>query len=308
MNFTLHQLKVFSEVAHFKSITKAAEALNMTQPAASIQLKNFQDQFDIPLYDVIGRQLYITEFGKEIYNVAQDILNQVSSINYKTEAFKGLLTGKLSISVVSTGNYVMPYFLKGFLQKHPNVELMLDVSNKTQVIKDLEDNLVDFSLVTVSPQHLKVHQQAIMGNKLHLVSAYNSRHISKSKLNINQLNDLPLIFREEGSGTRFTMQEFFKDLNIKPKIQLELSTHEAIIQAVVADIGVSIVSLLGIKNELEQKDLKIVPVKGLPLISEWKLIWLQSKTLSPVALAFLAYVRHNQQDIYHSYFSWQEKY
>ena len=308
MNFTLHQLKVFSEVAHFKSITKAAEALNMTQPAASIQLKNFQDQFDIPLYDVIGRQLYITKFGKEIYNVAQDILNQVSSINYKTEAFKGLLTGKLSISVVSTGNYVMPYFLKGFLQKYPNVELMLDVSNKTQVIKDLEDNLVDFSLVTVSPQHLKVHQQAIMENKLYLVSAYNSRHISKSKLNINQLNDLPLIFREEGSGTRFTMQEFFKDLNIRPKIQLELSTHEAIVQAVVSDIGVSIVSLLGIKNELEQKDLKIIPVKGLPLISEWKLIWLQSKTLSPVALAFLSYVRHHQQDIYHNYFSWQDKY
>lgn len=308
MNFTLHQLKVFSEVARQKSITKASEALNMTQPAASIQLKNFQDQFDIPLYDVIGRQLYITEFGKEIYNVAQDILNQVSSINYKTEAFKGLLTGKLSISVVSTGNYVMPYFLKGFLQKHPNVELMMDVSNKTQVIKDLEENLVDFSLVTVSPTHLKINEQAIMKNKLQLVSAFNSRHISKSKLNINQLNDLPLIFREEGSGTRFTMQTFFKDLNIQPKIQLELSTHEAIIQAVIADIGVSIVSLLGIKNELEQKDLKIIPVKGLPLTSQWKLIWLQNKTLSPVAQAFLAYVRNHQEEIYGNYFSWQEKY
>jgi DNA-binding transcriptional LysR family regulator len=104
------------------------------------------------------------------------------------------------------------------------------------------------------------------------------------------------------------MQEFFKDLNIRPKIQLELSTHEAIVQAVVSDIGVSIVSLLGIKNELEQKDLKIIPVKGLPLISEWKLIWLQSKTLSPVASAFLAYVRHHQQEIYRNYFSWQEKY
>jgi DNA-binding transcriptional LysR family regulator len=308
MNFTLHQLRVFSEVVQYKSITKAAQALNMTQPAASIQLKNFQDQFDIPLYDVIGRQLYITAFGKEIYNVAQDILNQVYSINYKTEAFRGLLTGKLSISVVSTGNYVMPYFLKGFLQNHPNVELMLDVSNKTQVIKDLDDNLVDFSLVTVSPKDIKVHQQTLMQNKLHLVSAYHSRHISKSNLSINQLNDLPLIFREEGSGTRFTMQEFFKDLNIRPKIQLELSTHEAIVQAVVSDIGVSIVSLLGIKNELEQKDLKIIPVKGLPLISEWKLIWLQSKTLSPVASAFLAYVRHHQQEIYRNYFSWQEKY
>lgn len=308
MNFTLHQLKVFSVIAQKKSITKAAEELNMTQPAASIQLKNFQDQFDIPLTEVIGRQLYVTTFGLEIYDIAESILNQVGTIEYKTEAFKGLLSGKLRISVVSTGNYVMPYFLNGFLKLHPQIDLVLDVSNKTNVIKDLEQNEVDFSLVTVSPNHLEVNEEPIMINKLHLVAA------TSNSLNIKKIEDkslfgrIPLIYREEGSGTRFTMQEFFAQEHIKPKIKLELTTNEAIKQAVVADIGMSIVSLLSIKNELSQNELKIIPVKGLPLESQWKLIWLKKKNLSPVALAFLDYVKQEKDKVYNQFFNWMEAY
>ncbi len=308
MNFTLHQLKVFSVIVQNKSITKAAEELNMTQPAASIQLKNFQDQFDIPLTEVIGRQLYVTNFGNEIYSIAESILNQVETIDYKTQAFKGLLSGKLRISVVSTGNYVMPYFLNGFLKQHPHIDLMMDVSNKTNVIKDLEQNEVDFSLVTVSPGHLDLYEEPIMINKLHLVaSADNSLNIKRIE-DKSIFNRIPLIYREEGSGTRFTMQQFFTEEKIQPKVKLELTTNEAIIQAVVADIGMSIVSLLGIKNELLQNELKIIPVKGLPLESQWKLIWLKKKNLSPVALAFLDYVRQEKDKVYNQYFKWMEQY
>jgi DNA-binding transcriptional LysR family regulator len=308
MNFTLHQLKVFSVIVQKKSITKASEELNMTQPAASIQLKNFQDQFDIPLTEVVGRQLYVTTFGLEIYDIAESILNQVGTIAYKTAAFKGLLSGKLRISVVSTGNYVMPYFLNGFLKKHPQIDLVLDVSNKTQVIKDLEQNEVDFSLVTVSPKHLEVNEEPIMINKLHLVAA------TSNSLNIKKIEDkslfnrIPLIYREEGSGTRYTMQQFFTEEHIQPQIKLELTTNEAIIQAVVADIGMSIVSLLSIKNELSQNELKIIPIKGLPLESQWKLIWLKKKNLSPVALAFLDYVKQEKDKVYNQFFNWIEAY
>ena len=308
MNFTLHQLKVFSVIAQKKSITKAAEELNMTQPAASIQLKNFQDQFDIPLTEVIGRQLYVTNFGLEIYDIAESILNQVGTIEYKTEAFKGLLSGKLRISVVSTGNYVMPYFLNGFLKQHPQIDLVLDVSNKTNVIKDLEQNEVDFSLVTVSPKHLEVNEEPIMINKLYLVAATSNVLNIKKVEDKSLFNRIPLIYREEGSGTRFTMQEFFAQEHIKPKVKLELSTNEAIKQAVVADIGMSIVSLLSIKNELSQHELKIIPVKGLPLESQWKLIWLKKKNLSPVALAFLDYVKQEKDKVYNEFFSWIEAY
>ncbi|PQJ76640.1 LysR family transcriptional regulator [Polaribacter glomeratus] len=302
MNFTLHQLKVFTTIVENKSITKAANELNMTQPAASIQLKNFQDQFDIPLSEIIGRQFYVTDFGREIFVIAEEILNKTETIQYKTEAFRGLLSGKLKISVVSTGNYVMPYFLSGFLKKYPKVELVLDVSNKTTVIKDLEQNLVDFSLVTVSPSHLEIEELPLMDNHLVLVASKENKIISEKGTSI--FKTIPLIYREEGSGTRHTMQQFFKQEKIAPKIKLELTSNEAIKQAVVANIGVSIVSLLSIKNELLQNELKIIPAKGLPLKSVWKLIYLKKKTLSPVAKAFLAYVASEKETVYKNYFSW----
>lgn len=304
MNFTLHQLKVFTTIVEYSSITKAAEALNMTQPAASIQLKNFQDQFDIPLSEVISRKFFVTDFGKEIYTIANNILERTSEISYKTAAFKGLLSGKLKISVVSTGNYVMPYFLNGFLKKHPQVELILDVSNKKQVINDLEQNQVDFSLVTVVPDHLSLEELTVMENKLVLVASKENKLNEEEIKNKSFLKTIPLIYREKGSGTRFTMQEFFRQEDISPKVKVELSTNEAIKQAVIANIGLSIVSLLSIKNELMQDELKIIPVKGLPLTSDWKLINLKKKKLSPVAKAFLDYVNLEKENVYKNYFLW----
>ena len=156
MNYTLHQLQIFLKIAELKSITKASEALHLTQPAVSIQLKNFQDQFPIPLTEVVGRQLYITDFGMEIAKAAEKILNEVHAINYKTLAFKGQLSGRLKISVVSTGKYVMPYFLSDFMKQNKGVDLIMDVTNKSRVVESLENNEVDFALVSVLPKNLKV--------------------------------------------------------------------------------------------------------------------------------------------------------
>ena len=144
MNYTLNQLQIFLKVVQTQSVTKASEELFLTQPAVSIQLKNFQDQFDIPLTEVVGRKIYITDFGKEIAEAAENILNQVYSINHKTLAYKGQLSGRLKISVVSTGKYVMPYFLKDFIKQNTGVELLMDVTNKNKVIESLEKNEVDF--------------------------------------------------------------------------------------------------------------------------------------------------------------------
>ncbi len=146
MNYTLNQLQVFLKIVQCKSVTRAAEELHLTQPAVSIQLKNFQDQFDIPLTEVVGRKIYITDFGMEIAQAAQRIINEVHAINYKTLAFKGQLSGKLKISVVSTGKYIMPFFLSSFMKEHPGLELEMDVTNKSSVIESLEKNEVDFVL------------------------------------------------------------------------------------------------------------------------------------------------------------------
>ena len=158
MNYTLNQLRIYLKIAQTLSVTKASEELHLTQPAVSIQLKNFQAQFDIPLTELVGRKIFINEFGKEIAVAAERILNEVYAINYKTLAYKGQLTGNLKISVVSTGKYIMPYFLSGFLKQHEGIELQLEVTNKSQVIKSLENNEVDFSLVQVMPENLKLNK------------------------------------------------------------------------------------------------------------------------------------------------------
>lgn len=308
MNYTFHQLKVFMAVVEKQSVTKASEELNMTQPAVSIQLKNLQDQFDIALTEVIGRKLYVTEFGKELYQIADKILQEVATINYRTQSFKGMLSGKLKISVASTGKYVMPYYLKAFLKTNANIDLMMDVTNKTRVIESLRNNEVDFALVSVLPEKLDILQEILLPNKLFLTAAVDTDFDVSKRMSKSVFDSLPLIYREEGSGTRVTMQEYFKKANIVPKVRFELTSSEAVKQAVVAGLGVSIQSILSIKNELKQNDIIIVPVEGLPLVENWQLIWLKQKKMSVVAKTFLEHVQQNKQAIYQQYFSWIEGY
>jgi LysR family transcriptional regulator, low CO2-responsive transcriptional regulator len=307
MNYTLHQLQVFLKVTQLLSITKAAEELHLTQPAVSIQLKNFQDQFEIPLTEVVGRKLFVTEFGKEIAHATENILNEVHAINHKTMAFKGQLTGRLKISVVSTGKYVMPYFLADFLKQHPGIELVLDVTNKVKVIESLERNEVDFSLVSVLPDQLQIEKVELMQNRLFLVS--NMEQKFKDKLYDKSIfKDLPLIYREPGSGTRHIMEKFIKQNNLPVRKKMELTTNEAVKQAVIAGLGCSIMPLIGIKNELNNGDLQIIPVKGFPIISNWQLIWLKGKNLSPAASSFLSYLKKSKAEIIKDRFDWFEQY
>ena len=281
MNYTLHQLQVFLKVTQAKSITKASKELHLTQPAVSIQLKNFQDQFDIPLTEVIGRQLYVTDFGREIADAAEKILNEVNAINFKTMAYKGQMTGRLKISVVSTGKYVMPYFLNGFLKRHPEIELSMDVTNKTRVIQSIENNEVDFALVSVLPEKLNVDHLKLMQNKLYLVGSAETNYSGKV-FSHKMLEALPMIFREPGSGTRYVIEKFISENNLRIKKNMELTSNEAVKQAVIADLGVSIMPLIGLRNELLNKDIQIIPVRKFPIRSTWQIVWLRSKKFSPI--------------------------
>lgn len=308
MNYTFHQLKVFMAVVERKSITKASLELNMTQPAVSIQLRNLQEQFDIPLTEVIGRQLYVTEFGYELYAIAEKILEEVAAINYKTQSFKGMLSGKLKISVASTGKYVMPYYLRDFLKANQSIDLMMDVNNKSKVVESLENNEVDFALVSVLPEKLDIDQEILLPNKLVLTASKNYEFNKSELLKKGVFDELPLIYREEGSGTRTVMQQYFQQAHIVPKVRFELTSSEAVKQAVMAGLGFSIQSILSLKNELKQGDIQIVRVEGLPLIENWRLIWLKQKKMSIVAREFLKYIQLNKANIFAENFAWIENY
>ncbi|MGO4906587.1 LysR family transcriptional regulator [Flavobacterium sp. W20_MBD1_R3] len=303
MNYTLHQLHVFLKITQNKSITKAAIELHLTQPAVSIQLRNFQDQFDVPLTEVIGRKLYVTDFGKEIAIAAEKILNEVHAINYKTMAFKGQLTGKLKISVVSTGKYVIPYFLSDFLKQNQSVELLLDVTNKNKVLKNLEKNEVDFSLVSVLPETLQIEKIELMPNTLFLI-ANSNQQIGNGVQDKKIIENLPIIYREQGSGTRYVMERFIEQNQLTVPKKMVLTSNEAVKQAVLAGLGCSIMPLIGIKSELTNGSLQIIPVQGLPLHSNWNLIWLKGKKFSPVANAYLKFVNEEKKKIIANAFGW----
>lgn len=297
MNYTIHQLQIFIKVVQTKSITKAAEELFMTQPAVSIQLKNFQDQFTVPLTEVIGRQLFITEFGKEIAQIAENVIQELEVINYKTNQYEGIMTGKLKISSASTGKYVIPFFLSDFLEKNSGIDLMLDVTNKSKVIESLKNNETDFALVSVLPDNLAIEKEFLIENKLYLIGNKNIRDENK-----------PLIYREEGSATRMAMEKYFNLHEGQKRKRLELTSNEAVKQAVIAGIGYSIMPLIGIKNELLNKQMYILKAKNLPIKTEWHLIWLKGKKLSPVSQAFLTFIQMEKKKILKSNFDWYLKF
>lgn len=306
MNYTLNQLEIFLSVVKNKSVSKAAEELFLTQPAVSIQLKNFQQQFDLPLTEMIGRTLYITDFGKEIAASAQEIMDQVMAIQHKMHAYQGQLTGRLKISVVSTGKYVMPYFLSSFMRENLGVTLEMDVTNKSTVVQSLQNNEVDFALVSILPEKLSVEKIDLLQNKLFLIGKAGQKIKNVQAKDI--FNQLPLIFREQGSGTRQTMEAFIQRKRIKVAKKMELTSNEAVKQAVLAGLGFSIMPLIGIRNELRNQELQIIPISGLPIKTTWSLIWLKGKKHAPVAAELLKYIKKEKLKIVHEQFDWYEKY
>lgn len=307
MNYTLHQLKVFLTICEAGSVTKAAEALHLSQPAVSIQLKNLQEQFEIPLTEVVRRQLHITDFGWEIADTCERILNEAENINQKIESFKGQISGTLKLSIVSTGKYVMPFFLSQFLRENPAVKLKMDVTNKSQVIQSLEDNAVDFSLVSILPERISLETIPLMQNKLYLIG--NKDFINEHPVNrLEDLERVPLIFREEGSGTRQTLERFTSFKNLRIQNSMELTSNEAVKQAVMAGLGYSIMPLIGIKNDLMLENLKIIPLDGFPLTSQWQLVWLKNKRFSLAAKAYIRFLEANKSTIIKDKFDWYEAY
>ncbi len=302
MNYTLNQLQIFLKVTQLRSITKTAVELNLTQPAISIQLKNFQDQFDSPLIEIIGKKVYVTDFGREVSEKIELILNQVESISNLNKEKSKQLTGKLRIAVVSTGKYVMPYFLSDFLNKNSEVTLLMDVNNRAGVIQSIERNEVDLALVSVMPDKRNFESLELLPNNLYLVGK-NLIKRKKSSEELKEYSDLPFIYREKGSATRQTMERFIEKKKIQPVKKLELTSNEAVKQAVLAGLGYSIMPEIGIRNELINGLLHIVPIKGLPITTSWQLIWLKGKRHTLVSNSFLEHLEQKKASIIAEHFS-----
>lgn len=307
MNYTLHQLEIFLKIVEFQSVTKASEALYLTQPAVSIQLKKFQEQFKIPLFEVVGRCIYITEFGNEVAQTGKKIMDEVKVMDYKALAYQGELAGKLKIAIVSTAQYVMPYFIADFINKNRGIDLAMDVTNKAEVVRVLENNEVDFALVSTIPKKLNINRIELMENKLVMIGGTQFK-LKDKFLSKAEFQKLPLIYREQGSATRLAMEKFIKSKKISTYKTMELTSNEALKQAVISGLGFSIMPIIGIKNALVNHDLQIIPVKGLPITTNWNLIWLSSKNMSRIAKRLIEHINENKDEVINKHFNWLNDY
>ncbi len=296
MNYTIHQLRVYLKIVEFQSITQASQELNMTQPSVSIQLKNFQDQFSIPLTELYRRRLHITDFGYEIAEMAQKVMEDLENLKFKTKEYEGILTGKIRISSASTGKYLVPYFIKDFFSIHEGIDLVLDITNRSQVLNSLKKHEIDFAVISIMPDDLDLEYIDLLENYLYLVGP------SKIKGSDHY------IFREEGSVTRKIMSDYFSKDKMKNRKKLELTSNEAVKQAVLAGLGVSILPIVGIKHEILEGSLRIIPTKKLPIKTQWKLVWLKGRKLTPASKAFVEFIQKNALQVCEEHFSWIKQY
>lgn len=304
MNISLTQLRALKAIAVQESITGAAKSLNMTQPAVSIQLKNLQEQFEVPLTEIIGKRIHITEFGQELVEMADRIFDEVAQIEQKMLGLKGLLGGKIRISAVSTGKYIIPYLMADFMKIHPHVEISLEVSNRYSVLAHLQENTTDLALISVSPpSDLAFDSITLEENKWYLACAPELAEKFQTQIDANNWSKVPFILREKGSGTRLKMEEFFKSRNIKVDSKMELATNEAVKQAVMAGLGASILSNFSMSQEIEDRRITLLKYPDLPIKSMWKLIWLKQKKHSPAVLAFIRWLSENKKSVFHSHFN-----
>ncbi len=302
MHITLHQLKAFQAIAKFQSITKAAEAMSMTQPAVSIQLKNLQEQFEVPLTEIIGKRIHITEFGQELVDTADRIFGELGQIEEKMLEIKGLLGGKIRISAVSTGKYIIPYLMADFMKIHPHVEISLEVSNRYNVLTHLQENSTDLALVSIWPDELDLESIQLAENKWYLACSPEKKASYTAAIKEGKWELVPFVLREKGSGTRTTMENFFQERDIHVGSKLELSTNEAVKQAVMAGLGSSLLSNFSMAQELKEGRIALLELPGLPIKADWNLIWLKQKKHSPAVKAFIRWLSENRKKALSTHF------
>lgn len=291
MNFTLHQLNVFGMVARHKSMTEAARQLHMTQPAVSIQIKQLQEAVDIPLVEVVGRKLYLTDAGERLYEVYQTVNQELESFDAAISQLKGGLKGKLAISSASTAKYFLPYLLGEFQNRYPLVEISLKVTNRNEVLQHLSHNEYDLAVLTQLPDDESTAAIPFLDNPLVMCAPADHPLANEKNITIDQLENDPFIYRELGSGTRMVMEKYLKKNGIDVKPAMELSTNEAVKQAIMAGIGISVISNLSLGNELSLGQISILDMPDFPIPTQWHVLFRKKKKLSPVVENFISFVQ-----------------
>ena len=290
MHITLRQLQVFEAAARLGGYTRAAEALYMTQPAVSMQLRQLEVQAGMPLFDQVGKKVHLTDAGRALYRHAQAILEKVTEATLELEEMRGVRRGQLDITIASTANYFAPRLIAAFCQRHPEVKVTLDVSNREHILARLADSGKDLAIMGRPPEESNLVAHPFLENPLVVIAAPNHALVHARQLKLARVAREPFITREAGSGTRMAAERHFSEHGVTFEAAMEMSSNEAIKQAVQAGLGLGVVSVHTLEMELALDRLAVLDVEGFPILRHWYVVHRQGKRFSAVAQAFLNFV------------------
>ncbi len=286
LHFTLRQLQVFEKVATCLNHSRAARELYLSQPAVSMQIKQLEEHVGLPLFEQMGKKIFLTEAGRELYPYSRHIAQQLEEIEAVFNRLKGLEQGKLKLSVVNTANYFTPQLLAEFCQLHPSIQISLHVANRDAVLKQLDENNTDLAIMGQPPEEHDLLAERFKDNLLVVIAAPNHPLAQQENVKFSRLAEEPFLLREPGSGTRSAMERLFAKHRIHPNVRMEMETNEAIKQAVQAGMGLGMLSLDSLELELETGRLVVLHVEHFPLLRHWFVAHRQQKRLSSAAEAF----------------------
>lgn len=288
---TLRQLEVFSAIARLGSFTRAAEELFLTQPTVSMQIKKLTDAVGLPLFEQIGKKIYLTDAGRELQQTCDGIFEHFSRFEMAIADMKGLKRGTLRLAVVTTAKYFAPRLLGPFCQAHPGVDVSLKVSNRERVLERLATNQDDLYILGQPPEDLDAESEPFLENLLVVLAPVNHPLAKRENVPLARLAEEPFLVREPGSGTRAALERLLASKGVVPKVRMELGSNEAIKQAIVGGLGVSVLSRHTLSLDAPKKHIAILDVEDFPIRRHWYVAYPRGKKLSVIAQAFLDYLK-----------------
>ncbi|MCO8165630.1 LysR family transcriptional regulator [Pseudomonas sp. 21LCFQ010] len=297
MRMTLRQLRIFNEVCDLRSYSRAAEEMSLTQPAVSLQIRQLEELVGQPLFEYVGKKLYLTEAADALRQASRDIFGRLESLDMQLSDMQGSLQGQLKLAIESSCKYFVPHLFAAFKRQYPEVSLALAVVNRAQVIRRLSDNRDDLVIMSMVPQDMDLEFLPFLNNPIVAVAPAGHPLCEQAQLSLKDLEPWPLLIRESGSGTRKACEEYFKEKRVHFTQTLEVSSSEAQRECVVAGLGLAMLTRHALSAELASGTLKELPVAELPLYRSWCVVQARDKRLSPVAHAFLGFIRTERAQI-----------
>ena len=296
MRLTFHQLRLLLAVSREGSVSRAAQRLHLTQPTLSTQLRQLAEQVGLPLFERVGRKLHLTAAGRVVLDTAARVEQELENLDETLAELRGDVVGRLRLAVVSTAETFIPRLLGDFRRERPAVEVSLVVLNRDAVIRRLADNLDDLYIMSRPPQAPPVVATPFLSNPLVVVAAAEHPLAGRETLQIEALAAEEFVLREPGSGTRQAAEHFFAAHGLALRPRLELGSNEAVKQAVAGGLGLSLLSAHALAHAVDE-GIAVLRVDGTPLPTQWQVVYPAGKRLSPLASAFLEFLRERAAEL-----------